>query len=106
MQSSIVMDIGGTNARIATSSPSGIDSVVSYKCDQYPDGPASVVDIYFNDKSLDKSEFSNAVIAVAGPINDPAAHICTNGAWTKEPVNLQDIGIENVTLINDFAAQA
>ncbi len=98
----IVMDIGGTHARIALSTPEGLQKVEFFKCTKY-DGPGAVVDAYCQKTRIEKP--AQGVFAVAGPMTTKDAHRVTNGPWSEHPVDFTNFGVES-TLMNDFAAQA
>jgi glucokinase len=100
-QISIVGDFGGTNARLALSTPAGIAEVLEYKCADFP-SPAAIVKAYLTRQGVEKAE--RAVIAIAGVSEDPSRVMFTNGPWAQTPLDFTMIPAEKTETINDFAA--
>lgn len=99
---SIVGDFGGTNARLALSTPTGISEPIEYKCKDFPSGPAAVVKDFLTKQGIEKAD--RAVIAIAGASEDPSKVVFTNGPWKQKPLDFTAIAAGQVETINDLAA--
>ena len=101
----LVADIGGTNARFALltdrhADPRPFDSV---EVAEYP-GLYEAIDaaVLVRTSHLPRS----MVLAIAAPVAGDSIHI-TNSPWVIEPkVLMQQIGLEDVIVFNDFEALA
>ena len=97
-------DIGGTHARLMLVKNEGRDFSVLYQKDfasqQFP-GLAPLVEEFLRGYTqADKPD--RACFAVAGPVHDGRVKI-TNLPWQLDSVSLaESLGIESVSLINDF----
>lgn len=98
---SLLGDFGGTNARLALSTKDGPAHIHEYRCANFDD-PAAIVRAYLDSQNIAKTD--HAVIAVAGPADDPANVIFTNGPWKQKNLNFTAIDSDNVVTLNDFAA--
>lgn len=99
-----IADIGGTNARFALASDQGITDIAFYPASEHPrlvGAMAGYLDALPQDRRPGK-----AVIAVACPVfGDVIAF--TNSPWTFDRKQLAaDAGFLQLTIINDFEAQA
>jgi glucokinase len=104
----LLADLGGTNVRFGLADPSApspllMDTVRRYRVADF-DSLASAAKQYLGETSL---EASHAVIAAAGRISDGETVKITNNPWAISAKNLaKDLGLKNVHLVNDFAAQS
>lgn len=94
-------DFGGTNARLALSTPNGVADIDVYQCANF-DGPASIVRQYLDEREIPKAD--RAIIGIAGPADDAANVIFTNGPWKQKNINFTAIDADEVHTLNDFAA--
>jgi glucokinase len=103
----LLADLGGTNVRFALadtaqSMPLLMDSVRRYRVKDFS-SLAEAIRQYFSDSGLSARR---AVIAAAGRVADGETVHITNNPWTVSATTLkQDLGMERVHLVNDFAAQ-
>ncbi|AWV07144.1 glucokinase [Marilutibacter maris] len=103
----LVADIGGTNARFAladadATTPLVDDSLRTYEADRFP----SLADAATHYLTQAGAAVDEAVIAVAGPLEDGQARI-TNLPWVIRASQLRDtLGLRRLSLVNDFVAQA
>ena len=108
---SIVADIGGTNARFAIARPTAngyqLESLKVVDCKQF-DGFDAALRHWI--ESLEQPVPTNACIAAAGPVEKTAAGgkvYMTNLGWTIRAEELRtEFGFAHLELINDFAALA
>lgn len=100
----LVGDVGGTNARLALVARDGsLGEVRRYACARF----ASLEDIILRfAQDLGHGLPSHAVIAVAGPVSKGVCHFTNLGWRVSEPGLSRALGMEEVHLLNDFAAQA
>ena len=97
----VIGDIGGTNFRLAISSPNGLENVKEFSYGPQ-DTPENLITAYISE--CDKPEkITNGVFAVASPSKEANSVVFTNGAWAQKPVSFELPGIETIVL-NDFAA--
>lgn len=100
----LIGDIGGTNTRLAllTAGTPAFSRVLSNA--DYTHLDALVADYL---RSLDAQDsVRTAVLAVAGPVKDGRVTM-TNLGWEIDAARLADhLGLESVTLVNDFTALA
>ncbi|PZQ46960.1 MAG: glucokinase [Micavibrio aeruginosavorus] len=101
--SSLIADIGGTNARFALADAEGIYEQKTLQCADYP----SIVDAakaYLD--GLNGGAPKKAAFAIAGPVSGDYFEM-TNHLWNfsiKETQN--SLGLDQFTLMNDFKAIA
>lgn len=98
---SIVGDFGGTNARLALSTPQGIEGIKEYTCANFPN-PGDVIRTYIEESGFECAD--RAVIAVAGDYVDPTKVMFSNGRWKLRPLDFTDCPVGQVDTIHDFAA--
>jgi glucokinase len=100
-------DIGGTNTRLKLFQDSGtqvfpLSGARSYSSQNYP-SLAPVVDQFLAEVQPEAKP-SRACFAIAGPVQDNVSTL-TNIDWVLDGQQLrQELGLTQVTLINDFAA--
>ena len=98
----LVADIGGTNARFALATPTGLAEVREYAVAGFP-SRAEAARAYLADVG---AQPARAVVAVAGRVDGDEARI-TNHPWVISAERTrQALGLQALRLINDFAAQA
>ncbi|WP_205690155.1 glucokinase [Caulobacter sp. SLTY] len=99
----MVGDVGGTNCRFALVDPSSdhplLDGTEAFEIDAFPTLEAAI------DRFLDGRRAEEAVIAVAGPVDDGRAAL-TNGHWDMSEAALKDQGFQVARLLNDYEALA
>ncbi|APO73059.1 glucokinase [Rhizobium etli 8C-3] len=101
----LIGDIGGTNARFSILADASAEAV------NFPN--VRTADFGTIDEAILKGVFAKtemrpraAILAVAGPINGDEIPL-TNCDWIVRPgTMIEDLGIEDVIVINDFEAQA
>jgi glucokinase len=97
-------DIGATNARFALLSKGVLGPITNFTVADFPEF-ADVVRGFF-DRESGSVPAQDAVLAVAGPVNDGRC-VLTNCAWTIDRHELsRAFGFRNVHLCNDFEALA
>jgi glucokinase len=102
----VAVDLGGTNARFALAwlegrQVSGLDEPVTLKTHDYPDFEAAWAAY---GSRLGRPLPSALGMAFAGPVGGELLAM-TNTPWKIRPANLPgDLGLEALTIINDFAA--
>lgn len=103
----LLADIGGTNARFALAGPGAsgpllVDSIRSFPVAGHP----SLEDLARHYLELVGIAVSSAVVAVAGPVEGDQVRM-TNHPWVISRQELgAALGLESLTLVNDFGAQA
>jgi len=99
----LIADIGGTRARFALSPAPGIVGAVLERAT----GDGSFADVLRDVlASLGLDHCPSAAFAVAGPVTDARADL-TNAGWHLDARAIEAaFGIEQVALVNDFAAIA
>jgi glucokinase len=100
----LVADIGGTNARfaIADLSTSELSHIVQFPCSNYS-GPAAAIHAYLEQVG---QRPAYACLAVAAPVTDEMITF-TNSNWSFTKTALcQDVGFEEIVVLNDFQALA
>ncbi len=99
----VVADIGGTNARFATLTPSGgLEGIEVMACADFP-CIEDAIGAYF--RSHDVRRPSQVCLAVAGPVDQDPVEL-PNNHWAFSRHELErELGAP-LTLINDFTAQA
>ena len=96
----LVADVGGTNARFALGDDRGFGDVTTFATESF-DGPASAIRAF-----LGGAAPRAAAIACAGPVENGSARL-TNAGWLVDAALLRaELGVEDVVVINDFAAVA
>ena len=102
-----VADIGGTNGRFAIASGGALSQRREYRNAEFAD-LASLVSAYLRDANIDVRQASwAACLAVAAPVSHDGNAMFTNAAWRVSPRELKSqLGLADVAIINDFAAQA
>lgn len=97
----LIADIGGTNARFAMVEGAGsVSDERHFLVRDYPD-PAGAIEAYLGSRRV-----AEAVIAVATPVESDEIGF-TNSPWTFSIQGLQQrLGLRQLAVINDFAAQA
>lgn len=106
----LLADIGGTNARFALANlhrrtPLIMDSVRQFGVAQFP-SLAAAARHYLGELSLPEGNVDSAVFAIAGRIDGDEARV-TNHPWIISRADTQQVlGLRNLRLVNDFAAQA
>ena len=95
----LLADIGGTNARFALAEGDAHTPPVSVRLDAFP-GIAAAIAAYLGDAAPPRA----AVLAVAGPVEANAVRL-TNRGWLVDGAELAaTLGIPRVRVVNDFAA--
>lgn len=101
-ESVLIGDIGGTNARFALARDGGWTELARLKVAGFADARSALAQVL----QRAPKPMRAAVLAVAGPVSDGQGQL-TNGAWTFDAGALAgDLGLRQVLLVNDFAAQA
>ncbi len=97
----VVMDIGGTNCRIATLDENhSLKTVESWSCPEFS-GPAEALSSYIE---MHKLEVKSVCIAVASPLVDNQVTM-TNLDWSFSGQSLKEqLSLKTVTIINDYHA--
>ena len=101
----IIADIGGTNARFALADESGaLSSIEVLQCTEFK-GPIEAVQAYL--AKIDCSTpLAQASFSVAAALAGDRVNI-TNNHWAFGIIEVeQALGLEKLTVINDFAAKA
>jgi glucokinase len=108
MHSSLVADIGGTNARFGLCSPTSssdselrISHQASLGCDRF-ECLEEAIDTYL--QSINRPSLAYASVAIAAPVFDDRIRM-TNLNWSFSRMELQQqLGVEKLEIINDAAA--
>ena len=106
----LLADIGGTNARFAlvdtdADAPLLVDRVQRFAVADFP-SLADAARHYLHETGEHEAGIVHGVFAVAGRVDGDEARI-TNHPWViSRPRMKAQLGFEQVTLVNDFAAQA
>jgi len=99
----LVGDVGGTNCRFALVDPASdrpsLSGTEAFEIDAFPSLEAAI------DRFLAGRKADEAVIAVAGPVDDGRASL-TNGHWDMSEAALKARGFTAARLINDYEALA
>lgn len=104
----IAADIGGTNARFALVRQNAAGQVLvehrqRYRCGEH-ESPAAVIGRYLEDLPGPRPDLLS--LAVAGPVENDEVQL-TNRDWHLSAAALsEELGMPNVCLVNDIAAQA
>jgi glucokinase len=100
----LIADLGGTNARFALFDGEKIGPIVRLAVADHASLPAAIA-TFLAAEALEKPP-TRAVLAIAGPVDDGHAEF-TNADWIADAQELgRTFGFTQVRLINDFAAQA
>ena len=106
--SSIVSDVGGTNARFALAAGAGasLSHIWTAKCEDFPTID-SAVDAYRETLgAVESARLDAMAIAVAGPVNAETVDV-TNNHWLFNKRDLlTSLSLRRLLVINDFTAQA
>jgi glucokinase len=104
MQTCLLADVGGTNARFALLDSNGaIGRVQTLACAAYPELALAVQD-YLRQQGA--AEVAHAVIAIANPIDGDRVSM-TNHHWTFSiEATRQRLGFATLLVVNDFTALA
>ncbi len=105
VEKQLVGDIGGTNARFAlVDSERGQHNPKTYAAVEY-DSMADAIRQYLSDTETSKP--ASTVLAVATRVTADYISFTNNPKWSFSKRELsQDIGIESLTVVNDFTALA
>lgn len=96
----LIADIGGTNARFALADDRGFGEVTTFATGAF-DGPASAMRAF-----LGGSAPRAVAVACAGPVENGIVQL-TNAGWLVDASRLRaELGVDDVVVINDFAAVA
>lgn len=104
----LLVDLGGTNVRFGVADPSLarpllIDSIRRYRVADY-DSLVSTAKHYLEDTGL---KVHRAIVAAAGRIDDGETVKVTNNPWAiSAKQTATALSLDNVHLVNDFAAQS
>ena len=104
----VAVDIGGTHARFACASVAGdgtiaLDEPITLKTGEHASLQTAWEDF---EQRVGKPVPRAAAIALAGPITGDIVRL-TNNSWTIQPGRLgEQLGLERVVVLNDFAAVA
>ncbi len=101
----LIGDIGGTNARFALANPDepGFHTVLELKCADFPTAD-DAINHYLRETQAGSPDA--VCLAAAGPVIDDHVHI-TNNHWDISAADTRaNFGINDVRLLNDFAAIA
>ncbi len=108
----LVADIGGTYARFALADPMAATPLLAGSIDQQPVAiHATLADAARAYLRRHDVEVHRAVVAIAGPVRQSlprdARVRMTNHSWDASSTALREaLGLDDVLLVNDFAAQA
>ncbi len=99
-------DVGGTNVRLALSLDGRLAPIGHFAVAEHPD-PILLIAGFLEERGV-ASPPARAVFAAAGPVAPDGRRVrVTNSAWTLDAARLEgELGIGNVRLVNDFAANA
>ncbi|MHC5307566.1 glucokinase [Bartonella sp. LJL80] len=101
----LIGDIGGTNARFSII-PNAVDKEQSFSNLAVADFPSINAAIAQEILSASKVKPKSLLLAIAGPV-DGSEIAMTNSHWTIKPQELiEELGFQQVFVINDFEAQA
>ncbi len=102
----VAVDVGGTNARFALATIAADGAIALGDCVTLATHDHASFPIAWQAfASQSGGQLPRAVaIAIAGPINDAVIRF-TNNPWTIQPAQLANqLGVDRVTLVNDFGA--
>ena len=103
-RTALLADIGGTHARFSLATEHGFGPITTLETENYDDAAAAIRTF------LDQVRFEPppraAALACAGPVEHGFVEL-TNSDWKIDAAGLQArLGIDEVALVNDFAAVA
>ena len=100
----LLADIGGTHARFTLANECEFGPITTLETGKYEDAGAAIQT--FLDQVRPESPPRVAALACAGPVEQGVVQL-TNSDWRIDATQLQtNLGINEVTLVNDFAAVA
>jgi glucokinase len=106
VNSRLVVDVGGTNARFAIADTSAgrlaLQEPLNFTCAEYPRFE-DALEAYLQRRGGPRP--AEAVVAWAGPVTGGEAS-CTNSPWVCSEAALQRAGFPRARLINDYTALA
>jgi len=103
VRTTLVGDIGGTNARFAIVGAGRPESRRVYQCADYPEAHAAIEAYLAEIKPVARPQ--SISLAVAGPVLEGSITFTNNG-WRISERELLASGFERARLVNDFAALA
>jgi glucokinase len=104
-RTTVLGDIGGTNARFALLDGGALSSVVSLPVDGFA-GVAEALQHFLRTYRTAQGRVSAAILAAAGPVEGNRCKL-TNSSWTIDGAELQAaVGFDTVVVLNDFEAIA
>ena len=102
--SALVADVGGTNIRLAMTSPDGFHQQKTWLCSEF-ETISDALKAYIESTGSETGPLQ-ASIAVAGPVTGDFVDI-TNQSWSFSIEQLRhDLELERLIVVNDFTAQA
>lgn len=100
----LLADIGGTHARFSLANERGFGPITTLETEDYEDAGAAIQT--FLDQNRLAAPPRTAALACAGPVEQGFVQL-TNRDWHVDAAELQSrLGIDEVALVNDFAAVA
>lgn len=103
MSDMFVADVGGTNARLARVTESGVTDIKKYICNDFASIDL-VIQAYFDD--MPQHNFTRGCIAIACPVLGDLVEM-TNHSWAFSQTALkQQLRLNDLYVINDFTAVA
>lgn len=100
----LLADIGGTHARFALAREASFGAAVTLQTADY-DGPGAAIRAFL-ERARPAAPPSVAALACAGPVERGRVRL-TNSDWRIDGNELRsELGLEDVTVVNDFAAVA
>ncbi len=100
----LIADIGGTNARFGIVDRTGVHDLAYMECREYT-GPAEAARAYLQQGGM-KNKPDIGVFTVACPAEDDLISF-TNSSWAfRKSVLRQEMGFEDLIVMNDFEAVA
>lgn len=101
----LLADIGGTNTRCAIARDSGApEKILTFENVDFAD-PAALLRRYL-DSLAPEDHPERGALAVAGPVRDDAVHLLNIDWHIAVPALGDTLGLDHVTLLNDFEALA
>lgn len=105
MKPALVGDIGGTQARFGLWLDGQLSAVRVMASADFA-GPEEAIELYLSELDMPPGSLSAVCLAGAGPVDDDGLQV-TNSSWHLSRVGLRrSLQLEDVLLINDFAAMA
>ncbi|RMD49562.1 MAG: hypothetical protein D6832_01485 [Alphaproteobacteria bacterium] len=105
----LLADVGGTNSRLALATEAGIlRATLRRRANDSAAGPEDLIGGYLAEMAAQGAPAPGAaVIALAGPVTDPARARLTNRPWSFDAQALAaHFGLGRVLLVNDLTAAA